>query len=196
MRAPVALRQDMRRLRRTIGASEAAARAISAAEQFRHLLPALAHAAQPDVAIYEPMEGELDPRPLRALIEALDGRMLLPVCVAEALRFAPFDESTPMAPNRYGIDEPLSSSTVGGADLDLVIVPLVAFDRRGNRLGMGAGFYDRSFARAADEFGSRRTTLVGYGHDEQEVDALEPDEWDIAMDAIVTPTRAWMTTDE
>ena len=196
MRAPAGLRDEMRRIRRALTPPEGIARATAAAANLGRLLPSLSMPHGAAVAIYRPTDGELDPGPIAPLIEALDGRMLLPVCVGSGLRFADFDGSTPTERNRYGIEEPVGVPAVDASALDLVIVPLVAFDRCGHRLGMGAGYYDRTFATSAEGDGARRALLVGFGHDEQEVGRLEPDEWDVTMDAIVTPTRAWSTIDD
>ena len=69
--------------------------------------------------------------------------------------------------------------------LDVVLVPLVAFDRRGTRLGHGAGYYDAAFAF---RHRSRRTrpVLVGLAHAFQEVDHIDEREWDVPLDVVVT----------
>jgi 5-formyltetrahydrofolate cyclo-ligase len=73
-----------------------------------------------------------------------------------------------------------------------VVVPLIAFDARGHRLGMGAGWYDRSFA-----FRSARAAppwLVGAGFAAQQVDTLSPESWDVTLDAVCTEHDTLLTT--
>ena len=66
-------------------------------------------------------------------------------------------------------------------------MPLVGFDNKGNRLGMGGGFYDRTLANL-DRL-SYRPLLIGVAHDCQQADALPVMQWDIPLNAIVTPTQ-------
>ena len=90
---------------------------------------------------------------------------------------------TRLIPNRYGIEEPehLAGNCIRGDELDLVCMPLVGFNRHGDRIGMGAGFYDRSFARTR----YRRTHLVGLAYRCQEAE-FEPAPHDVPMQAVVT----------
>lgn len=105
------------------------------------------------------------------------------------MSFVPFDENTQITVNRYGIKEPVVSESDHRqpAQLDAVLVPLVGFDSQCNRMGMGGGYYDRSFSH-------RRTTagkplLIGVAFDLQGVDSVHADWWDVPMDYIVTETR-------
>lgn len=192
MHDPTELRRAMRAVRRSIPPDRAATDAHAAAARLQELLATATPtiAAPRRVGSYQPFDGELDPRPIRPLVESDGGTIFLPVCRGNRLVFAPLDDDTVFAPNRFGIDEPTGATTIAALELDLVVVPLVAFDRSGHRLGMGAGWYDRTFG-AASVAGVTAPVLIGYGHDDQEVDELTPAEWDIAMDAIVTPARAW-----
>lgn len=108
------------------------------------------------------------------------------------LRFAPWRPGDPLAPNRFGIPEPdvAATSTLAPADLLIALVPLLAFDRDGRRLGMGGGYYDRAFAfRHAQP---APPWLVGIGFAFQEVDALPAEAWDVGLDAAVTEhERRW-----
>ena len=105
------------------------------------------------------------------------------------LRFAPWRFGDPLVQNRFGIPEPdvAPSSTLAPEDLDAVLVPLVAFDRRGNRLGSGAGFYDRSFAflRAAPRRPAK-PLLIGVGYGFQEAPSLPAADWDVPLDLVAT----------
>jgi 5-formyltetrahydrofolate cyclo-ligase len=102
------------------------------------------------------------------------------------LRFAPWRAGDPLQPNRFGIPEPdvAPASTLAPTDLALVLVPLLAFDGEGRRLGMGGGYYDRAFAFRHTQPAPPR--LVGVGFRFQEVASLPIEHWDVGLDAIVT----------
>lgn len=113
----------------------------------------------------------------------------LPLLEADKrLSFAPWRFGDALLHNRYGIPEPdvPSSSRLQPAQLDAVLVPLVGFDRRGNRLGSGAGYYDRSFAFLQERTRPSRPLLVGVGYAFQEVEALPAQPWDVPLDLIAT----------
>ena len=114
--------------------------------------------------------------------------VLHPVCKGHLL-FLQYAKSTPLVKNKYRIDEPelACQNVIPTHALDIILMPLVGLDNKGNRLGMGGGYYDRTlaFTRSSDQ----KPLLVGIAHDEQEVDTLPFASWDIPVDAIVTPTR-------
>jgi len=104
------------------------------------------------------------------------------------LWFAPCDLDTSYNVNRYGIPEPISQSRLRRrpVNIDLILMPLVAFDKSGNRLGMGGGFYDKTFAFLRQRKYWRRPLLLGVAYSFQQVNTLTQQEWDIPLDAIVT----------
>ncbi len=97
------------------------------------------------------------------------------------LDFLPWQEQAEMQANVLGIPEPMGEQVIGIADLDVVLMPLVGVDKQGNRLGMGAGYYDKSLAQA-----SQRPYLIGVAHQCQQVESLPVDAWDMPLDALVT----------
>ena len=102
------------------------------------------------------------------------------------LRFAPWRPGQPLAANRYGIPEPDvdPAQALPPEEMALVVAPLTGFDAHCRRLGMGGGWYDRSFA-----FRQRRSAppwLVGVGFAAQQVPALPVEDWDVAVDALCT----------
>jgi len=106
---------------------------------------------------------------------------------ATQLLFQPWNPSdTTLTKNRYGIFEPAyAPRKLKAANmLDMVLLPLVGFDQQGNRLGMGKGYYDRTFARRSGSW--RRPKLLGIAHACQEVTSLPHAEWDVALDGVVT----------
>ena len=180
------LRQELRTQRRAIPAQQR----INAADTLAEHLLALAFA--PDsgyVAGYWAMDGEIA---LHRWQLQLPERAIycLPVLHDDnLLRFAPWRPGDALTTNRFGIPEPdvEPAATLAPEAMSLVVMPLVGFDATGQRLGMGGGWYDRSFAfrNAA----MPPPWLVGVGFDVQCVDGLEVESWDVRPDAICTETR-------
>lgn len=146
------------------------------------------------IGLYLANDGEL---PLSAVVDDLwkrKQRCLLPVIFGyrqRQLHFSDYHRHSLFKNNQYGIAEPVSPirEQLKPLSMDLVLMPLVAFDDAGNRLGMGGGYYDRSFAFLNHRGSWRRPYLVGVAYDFQQVGALAFDCWDIPLNAIVTPTQ-------
>lgn len=134
---------------------------------------------------------------VRNIIEAAwaDGKKVyLPVVLAwgEPLQFAPFSPDTVLVKDCLSIDIPdIDSSTYVSAEkLDMVVTPLVAFDEHCNRIGMGGGFYDRTFSFKASHASS--PMLLGVAFDVQRVaHTITANAWDIRPDAIVSETTIY-----
>ncbi len=178
------LRSAMRRRRQDLAPRERldAAAAIAAT-----LRPALEHHAG-WIAGYWAVAGEL---PLHAVQSSLPAtlRWCLPVLHEDGrLRFRAWAAGQPLAPNRHGIPEPAEGPQLPPEAMAVVLAPLLAFDATGQRLGMGGGWYDRSFAFRASPGASAAPWLVGVGYDWQEVPALPREPWDVPVDAIATPS--------
>lgn len=177
-----ALRAELRARRRALPARERMAAAETVAARLR-ALPEL----QGYVAGYWACDGEL---PLHALLAGPQPFVYcLPVLTAgKRLRFAPWRAGDPLVQNRYGIPEPdlAPTSLLAPEQLDCVLLPLLGFDRHGQRLGSGGGYYDRSFAFLRESASPRRPCLIGVGYALQEVDALAAEAWDVPLDALVS----------
>ncbi|HEY6942681.1 5-formyltetrahydrofolate cyclo-ligase [Dokdonella sp.] len=138
---------------------------------------------------YWAVEGEL---PLAALIGGMRARgqqYCLPVVGADRLlRFAPWRPGDALATNRFGIPEPAFAPThlLAAGELDVVLVPMLGFDRNGHRLGFGGGWYDRSFAFLAARADVGKPVLVGVAYAWQEIDALDAQPWDVRLDYVAT----------
>ena len=176
-----ALRARLRSLRR-----RCAATAPDAASQAAALLPL--ERLPPFVCFsgYHPMGSEFDPRPLMRRL-ALGGAIpALPVAASrdEALEFRAWDLREGLEPDAFGIPSPPASAAA--VVPDLVLTPVLGFDRRGNRLGQGAGHYDRTLAnlRAA-----RKVFVLGLAYSEQEIAELPAEAHDERLDAILTETE-------
>jgi len=145
------------------------------------------------LAFYLASDGEIDPSLLLAAALSRGQQCFLPLIHPfrrSRLLFLRYRSGDRLQHNRWGIPEPHLDARrlVSARTLDVVLVPLVGFDAQGNRLGMGKGFYDRTFSfRAAAQ--RRRPLLVGLAHECQRVESLESETWDVRMDRIVSDTR-------
>lgn len=132
----------------------------------------------------------MDPTRFVELAWQRDKEIYLPVLQKHTrhMMFAPYGPKTRLKNNRFGIPEPDVPRNKMHAPkaLDLVIVPLVAFDDSGNRMGMGGGYYDRSFSFLRFAMEPRHPRLVGAAHELQRVPQLEAQEWDVPLDSVVT----------
>jgi 5-formyltetrahydrofolate cyclo-ligase len=142
------------------------------------------------VGIYLANDGEIDPSAIVDICHKSKKQCFLPVIhplKIHRLHFAHFKQNTQLASNRFGILEPsINSSRLAMPwSLDLILMPLVGFDRQGNRLGMGAGFYDRTLAFKA-RGQSPAPRLVGLAHSFQEIKGISAEPWDIPVDHIIT----------
>lgn len=182
-----ALRRRIRDRREGLDAARRHADAAAVAAHLRSL-PSAVEAKH--VAAYHAMGGELDPVPYLEYCLETGSTVYLPVLDPEKprmLHFRSWRPGVPMSRNRLGIPEPTGTNGRNARELDLVLVPLVACDRRGNRLGMGGGFYDTTFAwRLGEEPG--RPHLVGMAYDFQVVDRLDAMPWDVPLGYIATPS--------
>ena len=142
------------------------------------------------LACYLANDGEIDPMPLVEHAWLMKKTVYLPVLapLQNKLYFAPYDENSTLRLNRFNIPEPDCSPALWktARQLDLLLLPLVAFDPQGNRLGMGGGFYDRSLAYLQHRRYWRKPFLLGLAHELQKVEKLEAQSWDIPLDGIIT----------
>jgi 5-formyltetrahydrofolate cyclo-ligase len=184
-------RRQLRSRRRTLDARERARRSQALSRQLSRQ-PLFRTATR--IAAYLPQDGEVETLPLIELCWALGKRVYLPVLVPfveNRLWFARYRPDTRLVRNRFGIAEPeaVHRERIEAHALDLVLAPLVGFDCRGNRLGMGGGFYDRSFAFLLGRKRWRKPQLVGLAYDFQELPALPPRPWDVPLAAVATDTE-------
>ena len=106
----------------------------------------------------------------------------------DSLLFVRFRLHDRLRRGRFGVLQPVAHlyRRLSPRALDLVLVPLVAFDAQGNRMGMGKGFYDRTFAFKRGRE-ARRPWLLGVAHECQKVEALLPAPWDVRLQGVATP---------
>lgn len=182
-----ALRLELRARRCALNPTQ---QAQASAWVLRHLtkLPQFMRAQH--VALYMANDGELDPQVIAAQLWKMGKHCYLPVLRPDKERtlwFVEIQPDTPLKPNRFGIPEPdhRHNHKLPAQLLDVVLMPLVGFDRTGARLGMGGGFYDTTFAFKQQK-PKGRPYLLGLAHACQEIDSLATATWDIPLFAVVT----------
>jgi 5-formyltetrahydrofolate cyclo-ligase len=140
------------------------------------------------IAFYQVAGGEIDPRMLLDLALSEGKSCFLPIIQQdnpEFVSFAPYDANTELVPNKWGIAEPSTSEVISPTNFDVVFVPLVGFSKDCFRLGMGKGFYDRTFSFKIFNRPSS-PMLVGLAHESQLVDSFPVESWDVRLDAVAT----------
>ncbi|MCD2323780.1 5-formyltetrahydrofolate cyclo-ligase [Sphingomonas sp. IC-56] len=132
------------------------------------------------VASYCPMGSEADPSQLAAAALEAGCTLALPHVVNRAtpIRFLAWSIGDTLADGPYGLRQPQSDCAEVAPDI--ILTPLVGFDPRLNRLGQGAGHYDRAFARYPDAW------RLGVAWSVQEAPAIPADIWDVPLEAIIT----------
>jgi 5-formyltetrahydrofolate cyclo-ligase len=182
------LRAELRARRRALPAHERA----SASRQFARILRRsnLLRAGR-RVAVYVAHDSEADPSAIVRLARRNRCKLYLPAIAdyrSRRMEFRRYERDTRLRPNRYGIAEPERGAgpRIAVRHLDLVLLPLVAVDARGTRLGTGAGFYDRCLQHLRAGRRWRRPKLIGLGYEFQRVANLAARAWDVPLDALLT----------
>lgn len=160
------------------------------AARIRHL-PTFARCHR--IACYFAVNGEIECHALISSNLARGRQIFLPVLYGRELRFVPFRPGGKTKKNVFGIPEPVFAKRdlVDPRTLDVVLAPLVAFDLRGSRLGMGGGYYDRSFAFLRNRSQWQRPRLICLAHDFQKVPSVQTNPWDIPLQTVVTETDTY-----
>ena len=187
-----ALRRKLQQTRAQL--SEASRRHAAEAVATR-VLRRLQTAPGGTVAVFKSFGAELDTAPTLQALWQRDLDTVLPVLhpfSAGNLLFLRYSADTVMRKNKYGIAEPQLEcrQIVPLAQIDWLLMPLVGFDSQGNRLGMGGGYYDRTLAQW------RRGLLpnlkpIGLAYDEQQVQHIPTEPWDVAIPEVITPSKHW-----
>lgn len=144
------------------------------------------------IAAYWPNAGEISP--VKALLHWQNQRKIIALPRMRAQRqmtFHPFLSNSKLIRNRFGIMEPHSPQVIAISQVDVILMPLVGFDRLGNRLGMGGGYYDRALAFMQQQAWRKKPLLIGIAHDFQELDFIPTEAWDIPLSLIVTNKRCY-----
>jgi 5-formyltetrahydrofolate cyclo-ligase len=183
------LRSELRKRRNSLSAPVRATydRAIR-----QHLQQLVKSRRLASIACYWPFNGEPDVTPLYKRLIADGCELALPVISGDddhSMKFHAWHSRTKLAMNKYGIFEPQATEVVPLSSFDMLIVPLVGYDRYGNRLGMGSGYYDRHLEPLRDLGAPLR---LGIAYSLQETDPIDSNNWDIPLHGVVNE-RGWFT---
>ena len=142
-----------------------------------------------NIAFYRAHDGEVDINNVLTKAQMMGKHCYLPVLHShrQHLDFYSFFLKNPLIKNRFNIEEPniLQEKPISLVNLDLIFLPLVAFDEEGNRLGRGAGYYDRTLAPLKSER-SKKPLLVGISYEFQKIDKISIRKWDIPLNLVIT----------
>jgi 5-formyltetrahydrofolate cyclo-ligase len=148
------------------------------------------------IAVYLAINGEIGTESLIRAAWQQDKKIYLPVLQPKGtLLFAPYSPDSRMHNNRYRIPEPeitADQTALPVGAMDLLIAPLVAFDHHCQRIGRGAGYYDRTLAGQNTE----KPVRIGFAYGFQQVTSLRAQAWDIPMHKIVTEDKIFIRTDQ
>lgn len=145
------------------------------------------------ICLYMSVASEISTAALLRMAERDGKRCYVPVLhpwQPHTMAFVLYKASKRLRRNRWGIAEPALGlqNQLAADQFDLVMMPLLAFDQQGRRLGMGQGFYDRAFAFRRDT--RCKPLLLGLAHEcQQTLQPLPAQPWDVDMDAVATPLR-------
>lgn len=188
------LRRKLQQIRRNTPDAEQQHAATAVAEKLLSRLSGLP-STRTRVAVYKSFAGELPTQPIIEQLWQRGFQTALPVLHPFApghLLFLDYTPTTPMTHNKYGIEEPElnCASVVPLSRIDVLALPLVGFDHRGNRLGMGGGYYDRTLAQWHK---GQQPSLhpIGLAYDAQQVERIPHEHWDIPLPDIITPSKHW-----
>ena len=189
------LRQQLRKAYRAKRQALSEEKQQIASKQLLDLCQAKALLDEHDrVAFYLANDGELNPSELILYAWQEKKLVYLPVLHPfnkNTLVFVEYTPKSEMRPNRFDIMEPVLECHLicPVEELDVIFTPLVAFDKHGNRMGMGGGFYDRTLAPITKLPPLHQPQIIGLAHDCQECPAIPIANWDIPLQNILTPTR-------
>ena len=181
------LRSELRARRRALNPTQQMQASIFL---LRHLMKLPQFMRARNVALYMANDGEIDPAPIAQQLWKMEKHCFLPVLRPDKRRdlwFVEYKPNAQLTNNRFGIPEPdfRKQHKMSAQLLDVVLMPLVGFDRSGARLGMGGGFYDATFSFKQKK-SAGKPVLVGLAHACQEVESLATADWYIPLLAIAT----------
>lgn len=181
-----ALRRQLRHKRRSLTDHQQHRAATSLVKALK---PHLSASKTPRIAMYWAMDGEISLKPLMEHCFEQGIEVYLPVLhpFKPRLWFARYQPDSPLMNNHYGIPEPETKLRVQPWQLSTVLLPLVGFDLQGGRIGMGGGFYDRTFAQVLSW--PHQPKLIGVAHECQKLEIVPLEPWDISLKGIVTDQR-------
>ena len=178
------IRQRIKALKKAVGKESAK---IAATKAFAQVEECAGFQRAQHVMVYHSLPDELS---THAFIEKWHGlkKLYLPRVNGEILEILPYD-ATQLQSGSFNIEEPTGDEIVDGNDIDLIIVPGIAFDCKGNRVGRGKGYYDRLLSETT-------AIKIGVGYDFQLLeDNIETEEHDVKVDVIITENQCVYVTE-
>ncbi|WP_224985147.1 5-formyltetrahydrofolate cyclo-ligase [Geomonas agri] len=166
--------------RRELSKTQVASLSLALQQRFLDLSE---YQAAKSLVLYAPIHHEVDTTAVAVAALAAGKKLLYPAVVGNDLQFCQVEALAELVPGRYGIPEPQGEG-YDPAQADLIVVPGVAFDLCGRRIGYGKGYYDRSLHRLE---GSGK--LVAFCYDFQLLQEIAGEPHDVTMDLIVTESR-------
>ena len=189
------IRQQMRRRRRQLSGQ---AQRLAASALCNRLFEGPLRRRFQCIAGYFPVDGEISILPVLSRLMWQGKSVYLPVLPPRVtdreLAFYGYYRDSNLVSNRWGIPEPLDGPICPVRALDVVLLPLTAFDPAGRRIGMGGGYYDCTFAFRRYRNQWRRPYLVGIAHEVQKIPHIEQAHWDVPVDCIVTDRAIYPVT--
>ncbi|MCB1255670.1 MAG: 5-formyltetrahydrofolate cyclo-ligase [Microthrixaceae bacterium] len=182
-----AIRTQMRGLRRGIDSTTRSEAEASACSHLVDTLESMHRSTgERRLGIYLPVDGEISPLPAIGDLAGAGWSTWLPVIGnSESMCFRLWSEGDDLSKNEFGIGEPLPQQPeLDASSLTAVVVPCVAVDPYGTRVGMGAGYYDRALAN--EDASQSEPLLIGFAFEFQLVPRIESAAWDIPMQLIIT----------
>lgn len=189
---PADFRQKLRNARKSLSAEQQKQHSAQAFLHFKNYIETLPDLQNSrNIALFLSQDGELDTSQcIEFLWQHGKHNVFLPVLETKDewhMAFVHYTADSEMQDNRFEIPEPIApmAQHLAGEEIDLVLMPLVGFDCNGNRLGMGGGYYDRTFAFKLDR-PNDTTRLIGWAHSCQQAEQLPFEEWDVPLDGVIT----------
>ena len=162
---------------------------------FRNLLDSNILEDKNRIAIYCSVNNEVATMQIIKHLWTKDKELFLPIIKSNQLVFGSYKSGDNLSNNKFDIPEPTTPTEelITADVLDLVVVPLVAFDSDCNRLGMGGGYYDRALAFKKTSSKTSSPLLIGLAYELQKVNILEMNSWDIPMDGIISESKTYLS---
>lgn len=189
---PVEIRKQLREKRKALSEIEQNNNSQQAFEHFKSFIEQQTSQNKAmNIALFLSQDGELDTQQcIEYLWQTENHQVFLPVLETHEdlhMAFVAYTPQSIMKNNQFGILEPDEPHKhhLTGEKMDLVLMPLVGFDSEGNRLGMGGGYYDRSFSFKINQ-ANQKPLLIGWAHSCQQVDKLPKEPWDVPLNGIIT----------
>lgn len=181
-----ALRRELRQRRQAIVGEERAKKSQAAAVQALDFIHSVQYAQH--IAVFLSLAEEMDTQPLIQALWQSGKSLYLPVVMSaqQPLLWREYHADTVLQTDDLGILVPNADAPVLQSALDIVVMPLVGFDLCGHRIGMGGGFYDRSFA---DKIPNQAPWLLGFAYECQALKHIPRRDWDVPMDVLATEAQ-------